>query len=87
MNEVLHRKMDVTRLHVSQKKEGRNLLSVKNVQKWRNAAYQTTYQKRSTINDDSLVDGFLKDKTKHDMKEKLQINWITGWKEKHLPEQ
>ena len=83
MNKALHPKADVDRLYVSRENGGRGLMSVEECVRLEEHSL-SDYLKKSNINEDSVMDDFLKDKPKNELKAEQRQKRLDGWKEKAL---
>lgn len=78
VNKTLHPKADVRRLYVSRENGGRGLMSVEECVRLEEQSL-SDYLKKSNINEDSVMDDFLKDKPKNELKaEQRRKVWKDG---------
>ena len=83
MNRALHPKADVDRLYLPREEGGRGMVSVEECVRLEEYSL-SDYIKSANINDDSVMDAFLKDKTKIETKQDNKTKRMEGWKDKVL---
>ena len=83
MNRALHPRADVDRLYVSRNKGGRGMVSIEECVRIEECSL-SDYVKRTTLNEDSVLKSFVKEKTAIEFKKLKEIERIEGWKEKAL---
>ena len=83
MNHALHPKADVDRLYVSRGQGGRGMMSIEECVRLEEHNL-SDYLKRSGLNEDSVMNDFLRDKTKAELKKEQSRGRMDGWKDKPL---
>jgi hypothetical protein len=83
MNRALHPKADVDRLYVRRNEGGRGMVSIEECVRIEECSL-SDYVKRTTGNEESVLEGFLKERTAVELKNKKTSERMEGWKEKSL---
>ena len=83
MNRALHPKADVDRLYISRDEGGRGMVSIEECVRLEECSL-SDYIKRRRMNEDSVLDSFVKETTARELKKKNMTERKDGWKGKAL---
>ena len=83
MNRALHPKADVDRLYLPREEGGRGMMAIEECVRLEECSL-SDYIKTSNIDNDAVMDIFLKEKTKAETKQENKSNRMNGWKNKVL---
>lgn len=83
MNGALHPRADVDRLYVSREDGGRGMMSVEEVVRLEECSL-SDYLKHAEVNKEKVLDMFVKDKGKYELKQEQKKKRMDGWQEKSL---